>query len=663
MLAELVLTALAVSGSPSVPAAHGGRFQPPPPPPRAGGGAQPTPGVGGGPRSPRPEAPASRGRTGPNLLHWSQWWNLERDRYLLLRERVRVQSEAPAGRTAVLNPVGIAPSRQTVDSRVLPTLIQALADERGDDVITAALIAAGRIGAGADGSFGGRLHVAISAHLAAPSQEVAETAVLALGLLGGPRALDTLLEVVLDTDGGARATGRGRVPTRTRAFAAIALGILSDEHEDAAVRQRAALALADVLGGPHVTDDLSAAATIGFGLALAPIRPTVPDARLRDEEHVDIVLSRSNQLRWFEEHLNAGTRPGATRPFTTRAQECVALARLAAGCGNADRERVVERLASTAGRRSESDAVRAAALIGLGEIACSTGSPSDARALRTLETAIRTGQPLEQRMATIALATAGSRPGFGEDPLEKSAVVRRTLLHELVRGDSGNRPWAALALGVFGYALHDAGVDESDTTGRALADFARRQRNASFAGAYAIGCALACERGDDAEREAAGDALIGLLESISDPTSRGHVALALGLLRHAAARDALRAIAENARFQPSLLWNSSVALGLIGDDVTPMLVDALTESKSSASRAAAASALGHVGDGRAVTPLLAVFEDRGQPTMARAFALVALGVVCDERPLPWRTPIAHALPYFAITSTLSGNARGILEIL
>ena len=168
----------------------------------------------------------------------------------------------------------------------------------------------------------------------------------------------------------------------------------------------------------------------------------------------------------------------------------------------------------------------------------------------------------------------------------------------------------------------------------------------------------------EALRSAAGEAAYDALKRFNDPGARGDIALAIGLLGYEPARDDLRKIAASATFQPGLLWSASVGLGLIGDEaVTPRLVEALRSAGSSSSRAAAASALGQVGDRRAIAPLLGLLADEGQPAAARAFAVVGLGVVCDEHALPWRVPIAESLPYFASTSTLSGNSNGLLDIL
>lgn len=56
--------------------------------------------------------------------------------------------------------------------------------------------------------------------------------------------------------------------------------------------------------------------------------------------------------------------------------------------------------------------------------------------------------------------------------------------------------------------------------------------------------------------------------------------------------------------------------------------------------------------------------DREELTpLARAFAVVGLGSVCDKDPLPWNAAYATDCNYRASTGTLTNGAAGILDIL
>ncbi len=78
---------------------------------------------------------------------------------------------------------------------------------------------------------------------------------------------------------------------------------------------------------------------------------------------------------------------------------------------------------------------------------------------------------------------------------------------------------------------------------------------------------------------------------------------------------------------------------------------------------AVASALGLVGDRRAITPLVEVMADESLSDLTRAFAAVALGGVADKEPLPWNAKLAAHANYRAAVETLTDGANGILDIL
>lgn len=199
---------------------------------------------------------------------------------------------------------------------------------------------------------------------------------------------------------------------------------------------------------------------------------------------------------------------------------------------------------------------------------------------------------------------------------------------------------------------------------RALLDLARRSSNASTVGAFAIAAALAHvdASADDAQRLI--DIVARAVERTGDPSSRGHVAIALGVLGARDAATLLEDILDESTYQPEPLWSAAVSLHLVGRRaVSDLLVEVLAGARSGVSRAAAAAALGRVGDEAAVEPLLELMEDETQIASARAFAVVGLGVLCDESAAPWRVPIAHALPYVSAVPSLWGGGRGVLDIL
>lgn len=597
-------------------------------------------------------------------MDWSHWWYLERDPYLQLRERVRARSAAlPEGMSGLVR-AGVPVSRKMIDEVVLPALITLLQGERSDDMISSALIASARIGAGKTGRHRAGILAGIRMHLGAPSQELSETAVLSLGVLGDPLSLDILLAILDDTPAGASYLGRGTVPERSQAFAAFGLGAMAFDSGDVATRQRIALALVDVLSERHARPDLPVAAMMALGHCELPERLTLPPRDLLDSEHVDVVVSQSALVRWLLDRANMTIQDGLVASVEERSFHYVALARLGGAADEGLRDEVIECLISKANDPKEQSIERSAAYMALGQIVRAGDGKRHQGAIRELVKALRSGQPMERRFAAIALAQASSRPGLGDDPLQGAHDGRRGLEGLLMRGGATERPWAAIALGVQADGLAAAGMGRSGAAASGLAETLRKSRNATEKGAFALGLALACADVDDKVRARHGRTMHKAFQRASAPDARGHLAVALGLLNEQEARADLREVLQTSTFQPLLLWSTAVGLGLLGDDeVAPLLVDILSTSRSHSSRAAAAIALGTVGDGRAAQPLVELATDVSRPDTTRAFAIVGLGVLCEERLLPWRNPMAQSVPYTALTATLIGKARGLFDIL
>ncbi|HIE69623.1 MAG TPA: hypothetical protein EYP98_05350 [Planctomycetes bacterium] len=79
--------------------------------------------------------------------------------------------------------------------------------------------------------------------------------------------------------------------------------------------------------------------------------------------------------------------------------------------------------------------------------------------------------------------------------------------------------------------------------------------------------------------------------------------------------------------------------------------------------AAAASAIGFIGDKRSIEPLKTLLFDDKLGDLSRAFAAVALGGIADKEPLPWNSKISTNMNYRASVETLTNGSSGILDIL
>jgi hypothetical protein len=554
--------------------------------------------------------------------------------------------------------------RALIDRRVIPGLLEILSTERSDDLLSAALIAAGRIDAGETGVHAEALANALREHLKAPSQELSETAILSLGLLGDRGGFDALHSLLDATDEGAKLVGRGKVPTRSRAFAAFALGAMATDQDGVALEQSIALALVQALEEPHTRPDVPVAAAMALGLCDLPLRVTLPPRELLGHDAAEHVVSQNALARWLLSRSEQTVQSGRRASTQEEAFLAVALARQAAGASPELRRAAIEQLSNLVEDARKPSIVRAAGAAALGEIARSEGSEQDDHATAKLIQLTKTGQPMERRFAMIAIARATARPGTGETPTRLGSTGRKALSLLSTRGGATERPWAALALGVHSHALGKAEPDARTTVSSGLADLFRKQTNASVIGAYGTGLALSAREAPDAARERYGKAVFEAYEETNDPTAKGHLAVALGLLNYGPAAADLEQRLSRTRFQHELLWSLAVGLGLMeGQDATPTLLASLKNAQTHWSRAAAAAALGTVGDRRAAVPLLSLGMDRSQPASTRAFAIVGLGILCEERELPWRNPMARAVPYTALTATLLGDARGLFDIL
>src|SRR5204863_4594903 len=115
----------------------------------------------------------------------------------------------------------------------------------------------------------------------------------------------------------------------------------------------------------------------------------------------------------------------------------------------------------------------------------------------------------------------------------------------------------------------------------------------------------------------------------------------LGMARVRPAVEPLRKIVRIARYRPGLLREACIGLGLLGDKTVSLeLIDLLKDAQGMSAQGAIAIALGWVGDARAIDPLFAVALDTTRSNGSRAFAVVAVGLICDPRALPWNAVYA-----------------------
>lgn len=686
LLATLVLAAASAILI-DVSRAHGGSYRGPgdtvPPGGGGGGGGGTAPGVpgpsqpgtGSGPSQPgtgggtggvptggtpgRPSVvPTGAMSSGPDLTTWESWWGFNKEQYLNLKAHVHA-SPVDTGSDSFWDQGAKArdtlrPSEETIRTKVVPALREVLASERSNDIVTGALVALAKIGDARAEDGSSEFAPEIARFLADPNQEIAETAAIALGILGNEATIPMLQDLALDTAAGRARVGATEVKYRTRAFATYGLGLLGARTSDNATRQRVARILIDVLAIPAAaTRDIQVSAVSALGLVPIDLDPSEsPDGSM------DAANSRQTQIRFLQRYYR-----NTSNHYVVRAHVPTALARLLDGAPTSVRDAVAEDLLAALDRNSkERDEIRMSCILALGQLGDCDSDAIDVRIRAAIGRMVEEGDLQSRNFTNIAYGQIGGRSGSGADVEKGRREARDFLLGQLSRGKGHMKPWAALGLGVMEHALANAGVPAGGTAAtvkeqlrKALADAVRPD----LVGAYSIALGIA---GDLEARSV----LTDKLNSTSEGNARGYVAIGLGLVDARETIAEIQRVVRESKYKPDLLKSAAIGLGLLGDkELVPYLCDMLVEAKGQSSQAAIATALGFIGDSRSIDPLVTMLKRKqGITDGSRGFAAVALGIVADREPMPWNSRISTDVNYRASTSTLTGeNGTGVLDIL
>lgn len=560
---------------------------------RNGGGGG---GTGSGNRGTTPGARPRPKNDG--FLEWTLWWELNDDRFLSLKAALAKRAARTANIDTVLGENDGAPLVQDI-TRALRSEIEPVlrigAKDAFWDASAASLIALGKLG-GPDRT---DLCELLSGYLTDPTamqdrQEIREAAVLGLGILGNSSAAPLLLQIYRN-DPERRLKGKDH-PSRLRSFAAMAIGLIGSRDRsflDAAILQ-------GLVGGAETagaSEDLQVGAVVGLGVFGDP--------------------AASPALLRIATDAAQGER--------VRAHAVVALGKL----GDRASVKVLRDLLSD--RRTE---VRRSAAVALGLLV----DREDVATIDRLIEIAKSGSDLALRhFALIALGEIGAPRG-------------RDVLVSVVReGNSGERTFAALALGVYGQKRRAECADLAPIVMERFRDADAATEKSGYA--IALGM-LGTE-----------SALRALEATLTDPGSslelRGYVAIACGLIDAPKSRPALAAIQTLAKSGADLdaAHRAAVALGLCGDtQAVPLLGAVLKQADGSlAALGSAAQALGLIGDRRAVAPLgdILLNKDGTAKDNARAFAAVGLGLLADKDAFTALSRIQQHVNYFATTEAFA----------
>lgn len=555
---------------------------------------------------------------------WTWWWELHRHAFL----RPRIASLGRAGGAAQRGPL-------LLQDAVGPLLERVALETRDRELVLACLVALARSGETE------RLPGLLARFMAGKDQEISEAAILAHGIAGLGAALPELLDLFLDTPRGRELVGDTQgVRFRKRAFAGYALGLIAGNSGSFGVKLSVCEAAREVLDRPAHFEVLVA--------AIQALRLLDPDPFRAEDAGLTLeagrALFRLLQARGNHDCLRAHAAtalasligrargPRAAKPTGAAAELELARAQMCEYFKHALRD------------RSERFVVGYSFILGLGQVA----HPDDSSVLALLwQTAagVHCGDLQSRNFAHMALGRLGGSQA-------------RSLLLGRLRGPAHaeERPWIALALGVLAAQDRAGGDGQDQVVGRALSNEFICSDDSSARAGIAIALGLA-------GHQDAGPWILDRLRKCNDPALLGHYAVALGLLEFRVAAADLGLLLERSRRAPLLFREVALALALMDDPLlrSNLAATLVGGAKGSLAQASLASALGLVGDHRALGPLVELLLDPACST-GRTFAAEALGRLCAGRGLPSLAAIGFGLNYRAAVETLTGSS-GVLIYL
>ncbi len=601
--------------------------------PITGGGGPQTP--GGGPGGP-PGGPAGGGggrggstggggnikkhAPGEGFESWQFWWEYNKDRFVNVRERLAEAGQPASGTSGFLGGEGLKvtasnssrPSADEVNTQVIPALKRALSTNEMD-IVDSAVLALGRI---VKKDAAGTVIDDLKGALASPINSVQQSTIIALGVLGSQDSVPVLVDILNDTASARKALKvNGSVQDLHRAFAALALGYIGSPDTIPILKD------AIVKNGAE-KKSIRAMAIVALGL-------------FRDEKE-SIVSFLLDELK--DEKLDADTA----------GQIPVAIGRLGA-------EAAVPTLLKLAMSRKTTNRVEESAVIALGKLAQSR----DSEVIAGLADKIHDGQNDQARhFAIIALADIAERILISNDELTESdrAIVNgisKTLMGELEKAkQKAHEPWAGLALGIVAHAYPE-NSRERPAIQIALEEKFEKETNPSFGPAYALALGISgCQHSKSK--------ILDVMDTTKERSTKGFCAIALGLLKATDAKETIRKYIEDGA-DPKFRLQVATSLGLLGDvGATQLLVHEFdANAKTLSVISSLARAIGLIGDGSSIHPLVSLINDKASSPIARGFGCVALGLLAEKTDLPWNAAVSVGINYRTQISSL----REVLDIL
>jgi HEAT repeat protein len=620
-----LLIVLALGLLPATGMAHGGQYKGPSdaggssggsggnsaPPTNPGGAAAPGPGApasGGSVTSGATGGGKTRGEsqrgatTGAGTLEiatsyetWEFWWENNKDQYLNLKSRV-VKVTNQSGSSGALTGRGRQsdarstkrPSLELINGEVLPALTALVTSSDKRDIIDSGILAMSRA-AQADSA---DLVINTATPLLDHQELSVQTAAaLSLGIMGSPKALPTVTALMTNSAEGRKLVGGGDVPQLVRAFGALSEGLIDDP---SSVKN-----LIDIVENTKDSErDIKVAALVALGLVNSTAKNDAYQylvKKLGDEKLDSIIASYVPTS--LGKLGNAEAVPELLKVFVSKDTDVF---------------------------------VRQSAAIGLGQLA----SLNQAEVVKALKEYIAEGKDQQTRhFCFISLAQIGRRAATaGLDGVDAGHAELVKLFGDEIRkpSNAAHRSWAGLAAAIYTQKF----TEGQPVLVERLRDAWEKENDLSYKSAFGI--ALGLLHIDDM-----GKKLFDEFQSTKDPDHKGYTAVALGFLTYTDSADVLRQQSQIKSLTPTYRLQVATGLGLMGDaQAVSTLVATLQTAETLGVSSAVAKALGLIGDTEAVAPLLDIAQDAKKQDIVRAFACVALGIVCEKTDLPWNARIS-----------------------
>ena len=631
-----------------------------------------------GPKGPTPDSP---GGTEVDPTSWQTWWQFNRHPYLAV-DRFLAGLETHSGSNCCLDD-------QTIKRQILPYVEKILREGADFRIMRNAVLSLARMQRGGHGS---KVSIGqyVGYYLKDRYPELQEAGVLALGVTGDPKHLDTLDELLRDGEKG-RAHMDGRpVPIRLRAYAAYAMGLIAERNEDELVRQQVVHSLYHALGNERTaTREVQVACVLAAGLAPMGHCGNDPEKLERHRMEGDRHMCGGVQMKYLLDVL----RDTELDPWM-RAHAAPAVGRLGLEAPDDFKVAAIEEFENILASKDEEEPVLHGAIIGLGLVADGDEDPLDVRAREALSKALKRSDPMGQRLAMIGLGRVSART-HGAEESEALSAGRDRLLRELSRGRGDMKAWSALALAVLGHTRLEDRKAVSDDVLAALRKTASKAKDDHVTAASAL--ALGVLRDPESA-----DVLHKIFEKSDDAGVRSCASLALGVIGDRDRVDTLREVFDEEETELEEKLDLAIALRLLGDrSATQGLIELLAETREELEEAERVSKLsddekeeiakakakkgeedktveelefdvqsivaylGRLEDPSALPHLMSMLKDDSIDDALRAESIAAVGSMCDPEPVTWFEPFSTDVNYSVLTWALAspyGDGTGIFEM-